>query len=47
MTVARQASDKPDVYSYGVQFVGLDPVRYTQLPNMSYEVRLADWFKTF
>jgi len=42
MTVARPAPDKPDVYSYGVQFVDLDPVHYTLLQNMTYEALLAD-----
>lgn len=45
MTVARPAPDKPDVYSYGVQFVDLDPVHYTLLQNMTYEALLADRLK--
>jgi c-di-GMP-binding flagellar brake protein YcgR len=45
MTVARAAPDKPDVYSYGVQFVDLDPVHYTLLQNMTYEALLADRLK--
>lgn len=45
MTVARPAPDQPDVYSYGVQFVDLDPVHYTLLQNMTYEALLADRFK--
>lgn len=45
MTVSRPAPDKPDVYSYGVQFVDLDPVHYTLLQNMTYEALLADRFK--
>lgn len=45
MTVTRPAPDKPDVYSYGVQFVDLDPVHYTLLQNMTYEALLADRFK--
>ncbi|KFI06029.1 hypothetical protein JN27_18115 [Massilia sp. BSC265] len=45
MTVARPAPSKPDVYSYGVQFVDLDPVHYTLLQNMTYEALLADRFK--
>lgn len=45
VTVARPGPDKPDVYSYGVQFVDLDPVHYTLLQNMTYEALLADRFK--
>jgi c-di-GMP-binding flagellar brake protein YcgR len=45
MTVARPAPDKPDVYSYGVQFIDLDPVHYTLLQNMTYEALLADRLK--
>ena len=45
MTVARPAPDQPDVYSYGVQFVDLDPVHYTLLQNMTYEALLADRLK--
>ena len=45
MTVARPAPDKPDVYSYGVQFVDLDPVHYTLLQNMTCEALLADRLK--
>ncbi len=45
MTVARPAPDKPDVYSYGVQFVDLDAVHYTLLQNMTYEALLADRLK--
>ena len=35
LTVAQPAPDKPDCYSYGVQFVDLDPVHYTLLQNMT------------
>ncbi|RZJ84554.1 MAG: flagellar brake protein [Massilia sp.] len=45
VTVARPAPDKPEVYSYGVQFVDLDPVHYTLLQNMTYEALLADRLK--
>jgi c-di-GMP-binding flagellar brake protein YcgR len=45
MTVARPAPDKPDVYTYGVQFIDLDPVHYTLLQNMTYEALLADRLK--
>jgi c-di-GMP-binding flagellar brake protein YcgR len=45
MTVARPEPDKPDVYTYGVQFIDLDPVHYTLLQNMTYEALLADRLK--
>ncbi|MGH8854211.1 MAG: flagellar brake protein [Telluria sp.] len=45
MTVSPPAPDQPDVYSYGVQFVDLDPVHYTLLQNMTYEALLADRLK--
>ncbi|QOY94147.1 flagellar brake protein [Massilia sp. UMI-21] len=32
MTVARPAPDQPDVYTYGVQFVDLDPMHYEIAP---------------
>jgi c-di-GMP-binding flagellar brake protein YcgR len=38
----RPAPGEPEVFSYGVQFVGLDPVHYTLLQNMTYEALLAD-----
>ncbi len=36
-----QAGDG-EVFTYGVQFIDLDPVHYTLLPNMTYEALLAD-----
>jgi c-di-GMP-binding flagellar brake protein YcgR len=41
--VAKPATqDKPEVYTYGVQFVGLDPSHYTLLQNLTYEALIAD-----
>jgi c-di-GMP-binding flagellar brake protein YcgR len=34
--------DKPEVFTYGVQFVDLDPVHYTMLQNLTYEALIAD-----
>ncbi|MFA9217955.1 MAG: flagellar brake protein [Sphingomonadaceae bacterium] len=36
------AADKPEVFTYGVQFVDLDPVHYTMLQNLTYEALIAD-----
>lgn len=36
---------QPELYSYGVQFVDLDPVHYTMLQNITYEALLADRLK--
>jgi c-di-GMP-binding flagellar brake protein YcgR len=33
---------KPDVFTYGVQFIDLDPVHYTMLQNLTYEALIAD-----
>lgn len=41
----RPSPDQPEIYSYGVQFVDLDPVHYTLLQNMTYEALLADRLK--
>lgn len=45
VTSEKPAPDQPEVYSYGVQFVDLDPVHYTLLQNMTYEALLADRMK--
>jgi c-di-GMP-binding flagellar brake protein YcgR len=37
-----KAADDSDLYTYGMQFVDLDPVHYTLLQNMTYEALLAD-----
>jgi c-di-GMP-binding flagellar brake protein YcgR len=34
--------DKPEVFTYGVQFVNLDPTHYTLLQNLTYEALIAD-----
>jgi len=41
VNVAR-AADNSDLYTYGMQFVDLDPGHYTLLQNMTYEALLAD-----
>jgi c-di-GMP-binding flagellar brake protein YcgR len=35
-------SDKGEVFTYGVQFIDLDPVHYTMLQNLTYEALIAD-----
>lgn len=45
MTTGSPADGQSSVYSYGVQFVDLDPVHYTLLQNMTYEALLADRLK--
>jgi c-di-GMP-binding flagellar brake protein YcgR len=37
-----KAADDSDLFTYGMQFTGLDPVHYTLLQNMTYEALLAD-----
>ena len=37
-----RAADDSDLYTYGLQFVDLDPGHYTLLQNMTYEALLAD-----
>ncbi len=44
-TFDKSAAGHGDIYSYGVQFVDLDPVHYTMLQNMTYEALLADRMK--
>ena len=39
------AGDGPEVFSYGLQFLNLDPMHYTLLQNMTYEALLADRLK--
>jgi c-di-GMP-binding flagellar brake protein YcgR len=34
--------DGADLFTYGMQFIDLDPVHYTLLQNMTYEALLAD-----
>jgi len=42
LAVGKPATGQVEVYSYGVQFLDLDPVHYTLLQNMTYEALLAD-----
>ena len=37
-----KAADGSDVFTYGMQFIDLDPTHYTLLQNMTYEALLAD-----
>jgi c-di-GMP-binding flagellar brake protein YcgR len=37
-----KAADESDVFTYGMQFIELDPTHYTLLQNMTYEALLAD-----
>lgn len=41
-TVKPATADKPEVFTYGVQFIDLDPVHYTMLQNLTYEALIAD-----
>jgi c-di-GMP-binding flagellar brake protein YcgR len=34
--------DRPQMFTYGVQFSGLDPAHYTLLQNLTYEALIAD-----
>lgn len=44
-TASQASSDSQEVFSYGVQFVDLDPMYYTLLQNLTYEALLADRLK--
>ena len=37
-----KAPDDSDLFTYGMQFIDLDPGHYTLLQNMTYEALLAD-----
>jgi c-di-GMP-binding flagellar brake protein YcgR len=39
---ASKAADESEVFTYGMQFLDLDPGHYTLLQNMTYEALLAD-----
>lgn len=41
-TASQAPGDGREVFSYGVQFVDLDPMYYTLLQNLTYEALLAD-----
>jgi len=45
LTIDKSAASRREIYSYGVQFLDLDPVHYTMLQNMTYEALLADRMK--
>lgn len=36
------AAEVPDIYTYGVQFIDLEPTHYTLLQNLTYEALIAD-----
>lgn len=38
----RRESDGSEFFAYGVEFLDLDPLHYTMLQNLTYEVLLAD-----
>ena len=42
LAVGKPVDGQAEMYSYGVQFIDLDPVHYTLLQNMTYEALLAD-----
>lgn len=42
LAVGKPVAGQVEMYSYGVQFIDLDPVHYTLLQNMTYEALLAD-----
>jgi c-di-GMP-binding flagellar brake protein YcgR len=42
VNVLKPAADRFEVFTYGVQFLGLDPNHYTLLQNMTYEAMIAD-----
>ena len=43
INVVKPASaDKEEVFTYGVQFIDLDPMHYTMLQNLTYEALIAD-----
>jgi c-di-GMP-binding flagellar brake protein YcgR len=42
VNVVKPTPDKFEVFTYGVQFVDLDPGHYTLLQNMTYEALIAD-----
>lgn len=41
-SMAQSQKEGKDVFSYGVQFTGLDPAHFTLLQNLTYEAMLAD-----
>lgn len=45
VAVVKPSPGRFEVYSYGVQFIDLEPAHYTLLQNMTYEVMIADRLK--
>ncbi len=41
-SMVQSQKEGKDVFSYGVQFTGLDPAHFTLLQNLTYEAMLAD-----
>jgi c-di-GMP-binding flagellar brake protein YcgR len=42
VNVVKPAPDRFEVFSYGVQFLDLEPAHYTLLQNLTYEAMIAD-----
>jgi c-di-GMP-binding flagellar brake protein YcgR len=42
VNVLKPAPDRAEVFTYGVQFIDLDPGHYTLLQNLTYEAMIAD-----
>lgn len=42
VNVLKPSAERFEVFTYGVQFIGLDPNHYTLLQNMTYEAMIAD-----
>jgi c-di-GMP-binding flagellar brake protein YcgR len=42
MNVVKSSPEQGEMYTYGVQFIDLDPTHYTLLQNLTYEALLAD-----
>lgn len=42
VNVFKPSPERLEVFTYGVQFIGLDPNHYTLLQNMTYEAMIAD-----
>lgn len=42
VNVLKPSPERFEVFTYGVQFIGLDPNHYTLLQNMTYEAMIAD-----
>jgi c-di-GMP-binding flagellar brake protein YcgR len=43
VNILKPATDtKGEVFTYGVQFIDLEPTHYTMLQNLTYEALIAD-----